>query len=274
MEKENLILEYKNLKDKLGHSPSFKEFSDNTGIRIRKLNNVFGSSSYSKLVMECGDEPRKFFIEKSSFEQILVQYGELSRSLKKLPTQGDWAFAKISPTVSAIEQTHKIRWGKLPQKFLEFASEKEEWKDIITLIPNRFEDKPDSKINEEIKIENIEPELLKFIPPVVQNLIELSVNESMSLDFEKKVNLIFQMLGFEVSEYGQGTGRKPDGIAKENQNRYAILIDAKSRKESYKMGTEDRKFIEYIKTFSDYLIKSGFSKKYFLIVSSKFASLP
>lgn len=82
------------------------------------------------------------------------------------------------------------------------------------------------------------------------------------------------MLGFEVTEYGQGTGRKPDGIAKDNQNRYAILIDAKSRKDSYKMGTEDRKFIEYIKTFSDSLIKSGFSKRYFIIVSSKFDSLP
>lgn len=39
------------------------------------------------------------------------------------------------------------------------------------------------------------------------------------------------------------------------------------------MGTEDRKFIEYIKTFSDSLIKSGYSKKYFIIVSSNFETL-
>jgi hypothetical protein len=78
------------------------------------------------------------------------------------------------------------------------------------------------------------------------------------------------MLGFEVTDYGQGTGRNPDGIAKENQNRYAILIDAKSRKDKYKIGTEDRKFIEYIKTFSDPLRKSGFKNIYFLIVSSSF----
>lgn len=40
------------------------------------------------------------------------------------------------------------------------------------------------------------------------------------------------------------------------------------------MGTEVRKLIEYIKTFSESLIKSGFSKRYFLIVSSNFDSLP
>ena len=81
------------------------------------------------------------------------------------------------------------------------------------------------------------------------------------------------MFGFDVTDYGQGTGRNPDGLAKENQHRYAILIDAKARKDVYKLGTEDRKFIEYIKTFSEPLRKSGFTNIYFLIVSSNFDSI-
>jgi hypothetical protein len=55
--------------------------------------------------------------------------------------------------------------------------------------------------------------------------------------------------------------------------KYAILIDAKARKDSYKIGTDDRKFIEYIKTFSEPLRKHGFTNIYFLIVSSRFGSL-
>lgn len=78
------------------------------------------------------------------------------------------------------------------------------------------------------------------------------------------------MLGFEVDEFGQGTGRNPDGIAKETQHRYAILLDSKARKRSYVIGTEDRKFIEYIHKYSEPLSKSGYTKKYFLIVSSQF----
>ena len=93
-------------------------------------------------------------------------------------------------------------------------------------------------------------------------MVDFSVNEEKSKEFEKGVNLVFQMLGFEVTNYGQGTGRNPDGVAKENQSRYAILIDAKSRRENYKIGTEDRKFIEYIKTFSEPLRKSGLTNIY------------
>jgi len=213
---------------------------------------------------------------RKNLNQILIQFGEFAKELNKLPTQADWAFAKLHPTADGITKVHKVKWSELQYKFIEFATGKEEWKDVVALIPNRLNEKQNIQIIqiiENIKNENIEPELLKFIPPVVHDLIELSVNESSALDFEKKVNLVFQMLGFEVSEYGQGTGRNPDGIAKDNQNRYAILIDAKSRKEVYKIGTEDRKFIEYIKTFSDSLIKSGFSKRYFLIVSSRFETL-
>jgi hypothetical protein len=104
-------------------------------------------------------------------------------------------------------------------------------------------------------------------------LIEFSTDEEKSKEFEKDVNIAFQMLGFEVADYGQGTGRNPDGIAKENQYRYAILIDSKSRKDGYKVGTEDRKFIEYIKTFREPLRKSGFTNIYFLVVSSGFESV-
>lgn len=272
MNKEEIIAKYKILKDELGYSPSSTEFYEKTNISKWKFGNIF--RYYSDLVKECGDTPKNFFSEKSDLNQIFIEFGKLARKLGKIPSGADWSFEKLSPTTQNIKVIHNIKWSEMPYKFFEFASGKEEWKDIVALIPNRFDDKPNIKINETIKIENFDPELLKFIPPVVQNLIELSGNESHALDFEKKVNLVFQMLGFEVSEYGQGTGRKPDGIAKDNQNRYAILIDAKSRKDSYKMGTEDRKFIEYIKTFSDSLIKSGFSKRYFIIVSSKFDSLP
>jgi hypothetical protein len=61
--------------------------------------------------------------------------------------------------------------------------------------------------------------------PVLHDFNDLSINKESSREFEKKVNLVFKMLGFEVDELGQGSGRNPDGIAKENQFRYAIIID-------------------------------------------------
>ncbi|WP_291122382.1 restriction endonuclease FokI C-terminal domain-containing protein, partial [Flavobacterium sp. UBA6046] len=85
----------------------------------------------------------------------------------------------------------------------------------------------------------------------------------------------FEMLGFEVKHLGQGTGRKPDGIALSKANpRYAILIDSKSRSEGYKFGTDDRAFVEYIRTYVNRLKNDGYDKLYFLVVSSKFTSIP
>lgn len=270
--KENIIVEYKKLKDHLGKPPSSIIFQKETGIQLKSLENFFGGKAWSKLVTECGDTPTIFSIPKTDLEKILIQWATLARNLGELPKVADWKHHNCKPTTRNIKNSHDLTWTDLPFKFLEYYAENEEWKDIIAIIPNR-PIKVNTVSKSIPKIEGLNFELLKFIPPVVQDLVDLSIEEEKSREFEKSVNLVFQMMGFEVTEYGQGTGRKPDGIAKENQFRYAILIDAKSRKDSYKLGTEDRKIIEYIKTFSEQLRKSGYSKIYFLIVSSSFGTI-
>lgn len=268
--KEDIKDCYKKLKASLGHPPSSAEFTKETGIRGRHLESFFGSDAYSKLVIECGDTPNKFFSQKSNIKEILIQWGTLAKNLGKVPTGGDWRYNKYKPTIEGIRKSHDLTWTDVPYRFLEMFSDYEEWQDVIALIPIRDQNQ---SIIPTRKIEGLNYEQFKFIPPVVHDLISLSVDEERSRDFEKNVNLIFQMLGFDVAGYGQGTGRNPDGIAKENQYHYSILIDAKARRENYKIGTEDRKFIEYIKTHSESLKKAGFSKIYFLIVSSQFESL-
>lgn len=270
--KDDLITEYKKLKDHLGKSPSQTVFCKQTGIHNRHIEKIFGSNCYSKLVAECGDTPKVFLKQKSDIEEILIQWANLARTLKKLPVYANWAFYNCKPSIDGINRSHNLKWTDFPYKFLELYSDKDEWKDVIALIPYRStNDYPISKVIP--KINGLNFEFLKFIPPVVQDLIDCSVKEEKSREFEKGVNLVFQMLGFDVTDYGQGTGRNPDGVAKENQKRYAILIDSKSRKDNYKIGTEDRKFIEYIKTFSEPLRKAGFSNIYFLIVSSSFDTI-
>lgn len=267
--KDYLINEYKKLKDYLSKSPSLTVFYKETGINKRHLEKIFGSNSFSKLVTECGDIPKEFFKEKSDLEEILTQWGNLVRINRKIPTSADWSFSNCKPTIEGITKSHNIKWTDFPYKFLEIYSDRAEWNDVIALIPNRPEN--GTSISKEIpKIDGVTYEILKFIPPIVQDLVECSANKEKALEFEKGVNLVFQMLGFDVQDYGQGTGRNPDGIAKASQHGYAILIDAKSRTDNYKIGTDDRTFIEYINKFSEPLRKSGFKNIYLLIVSSGF----
>lgn len=233
------------------------------------MEKFFGRNSWTKLVKECGDNPNSFFIEKIELEKILIQWAKLVRNSGQLPAMADWRFHNCKPATNNIKKSHGLNWVDLPYKFLELYSREEEWQDVISLIQSH-PTKKQSISNCIPEIEGLPFELLKFIPSIVQDLVEQSSNEERARDFEKSVNLVFQMLGFDVIGYGQGKGRNPDGVAKEHQYRYAIIIDAKSRGYSYKIGTEDRKFIEYIQTFSEPLRKQGFTNIYFLVVSSRF----
>jgi hypothetical protein len=268
---EDILREYKALKEHLGHPPSSRRFCQETGISQKILAKLFGSDPYSKIVSQFGDTPQLFFKPKSNLEKILVQWGGLVKKLGKLPAVADWEYHKCKPTWDGIAKSHNLKWADLPYKFIDFASGNIEWKEVIDLIPTRISNDKEVGLNN--KIEELTYEYYKFVPPVIQDLIPLSTDEGHARDFEIKVNLLFQLLGFEVTNYGQGTGRNPDGIAKSSQYGYAILVDAKSRKDSYQLKTEDRKFIEYIKSHAEPLRKNGYSKIYFLIVSNKFDSV-
>jgi hypothetical protein len=109
-----------------------------------------------------------------------------------------------------------------------------------------------------------------FIPPVIFRLHEMAINSDKPQEFEQAVMILFRMLGYQVENYGQGKGRQPDGIATAREFRYAILFDAKSSREGYSLGTDDRAIIEYIQTHKKRLVKDGFEKLYFVLISSSF----
>jgi hypothetical protein len=270
--KEDLVTEYNNLKKHLGKIPSSRIFYSESGISRRKLEAVFGSSAFTKLVAEAGDNPNVFSTEKITLPEILNQWGHLTRKENKLPTIADWQFNKCKPDIGNIKRTHGLKWADIPYAFFEHYASNMDWNDVLELIPNK--QTIESTKNEETTIPSLDYKIHKFIPPVISNLNELSNDEEKFREFEQQVNLAFQLLGFEVTDYGQGTGRNPDGIAKEHKHRFAIIIDSKSRSNGYKIGTDDRTFIEYIKTYKEPLFKAGFQNIYLLIVSSRFESNP
>ncbi len=271
-EKSDIIAQYNQLKKYLGHQPSAKEFYKNTSVSQRALQNFYGANAWNKFVEQCGGLPKVFNTDKTDFNEVLIQYGNLFRELKRHPPAAEWDYRKYTPTISGIVRTHDTKWSEMPQKFKDFAYGQIEWQDVIELIPKN---NSISQVGFHNNTEKLTLQVQNYTPPIIQDLIELSYNDSKFDEFEKKVNIVFEMLGFEVKHFGQGTGRKPDGIALSKTNpRYAILIDSKSRGEGYKFGTDDRAFVEYIKTYVSRLQNDGYDKLYFVVVSSKFISIP
>jgi len=121
-----------------------------------------------------------------------------------------------------------------------------------------------------------------MVPPAIDCLPALSVGDPVlvrccgersltpSVEFEKRVALAFFLLGMEVDELGQGAGRVADGIARHRSGRWAVIYDAKVRRGGFAMGTEDRKFREYVERHSGDLKVNGVDAIYFVVVSSSF----
>ncbi len=126
-----------------------------------------------------------------------------------------------------------------------------------------------------------------WVPPIIADLEQLAANEETEWSkkrgvrpekaFETKLRYVFTILGYNVTELGQGKGREPDGVAISTDGHagyYAIVYDAKAREQSYAIGTQDREITEYIKNKQRELQRQRVDKVSFLIVSSEFTDSP
>jgi hypothetical protein len=116
-----------------------------------------------------------------------------------------------------------------------------------------------------------------YLIPRVANLVEIGnqIEKSGSAkgsQFEKVVSEIFKLLDFEVEVLGQGTRRNPDAIIKFREDNTAFIVDAKAYSNGYNMGLDDRAIKEYINHNCQRLIKDGFKKVGFIIVSNSYKS--
>lgn len=122
-----------------------------------------------------------------------------------------------------------------------------------------------------------------YIPPIVSVLPDLAQNtqemqeiadetgQAVEILFEDRLAKCLRMLGYNVDERGQGSGRNPDGIATARRHNYAIVYDAKVRQDGYRFSTGDeRQFRDYIDAEVRRLDSQGFRNVYFAVFSSAY----
>ena len=139
-EKDYFIEQYQKLKDvNEGKKPLYRDFLRYCNVHPRKLLEIFGSSPYSKLQEECGDNPNKLEIVRTPLHQILELYGNLVKLHKKVPLTGDWILAKYKPSTDAINKVHGIKWREMPLIFIKEFENKPEWKSVIDILKRNSE---------------------------------------------------------------------------------------------------------------------------------------
>ncbi|ELZ42942.1 hypothetical protein C463_10070 [Halorubrum californiense DSM 19288] len=195
------------------------------------------------------------FVQDGEWGEDYVEFIDTLDELINLATEttgADWEYRDIS---------NAIYWDQEPR--LEWEAEEE----------GQGPGEP-SGVHEEV--------LGDFLPPVVSDLSAVAQRDStaeaeyeeqdrdLAVVFEEKLHHSFRILGFDVEELGQGSGRQPDGIATAVRNDYAIIYDAKVRGDGYSISTDDRAIREYIERHARQLRDQGVRRIYFAIVSSTF----
>ena len=263
---ETVLGNYLELKKKLGRQPKNVDFKKE--YNFRQCQKAFGKNAYSKLIKFAGDEQlsdNNNFVKKYTLSDALTTYGNFAKKIGHYPTMPEWSHEEVKPSSSWFQVRQKMKWTEVRQAFIKFAQDKPEWATLLESLP---------KEAEEVVVEPSfsEEDDTSYLPQCVKNLEALSTQDGSSLEFERAVNIAFRILGFQVLPLGQGTGRNPDGIALDVNSHFAIIIDAKNSREGYSLGVDDRKFIEYFKTWQSKLRSKGMEHLFLCVISSRFKS--
>jgi hypothetical protein len=114
----------------VGHPPSRSEFIAKSGITEYHVLEHF--PSWREAVRVAGLEPNATNVEIED-RCLLEEWGEMVRRIRQIPTRSHYRReGRYSP---GTFEKHFGSWPAIPAKFQDFASDKKEWQDVLTLLP-------------------------------------------------------------------------------------------------------------------------------------------
>ena len=270
-----------------GAVPGIRRFADEVG----EKRHVFQGHlwpSWGAFLSEAGLVTRDM-TQAVPADELMARLAALTREHGRFPTNAQLRYAHSKVPKFPTEKVFRARFGGLPamlSRLREWVESKPEYADVQAALAQS------SVPSAPLRAPELSPEGAQtavdlgdsFVPPVVDCLPALAAGDAaverlcaergraLNVEFERRVAAAFQLLGLDVTALGQGAGRVADGIARCRAGRWAIVYDAKVRRGGFVMGTEDRKFREYVERHASELERDGVNSVYFAIVSSSFES--
>lgn len=107
-----------------------QQFLNSSGFKVADIFRHFPKWSDALTAAGCAFDPYNAKIPK---EDLLTDWGELSRSLGRIPTRNEY---KLQGSYSAtVLERNFGPWSTLPDAFHGFAANHPEWSDVVALIP-------------------------------------------------------------------------------------------------------------------------------------------
>jgi hypothetical protein len=282
--KEKILNAYIAVRNNIGEKPTFYTFCKLSGISKSAVISRF--RTFGDLVLYAGDKPVEYLKKVYEEDDFINAYISFIRAHNKVPNTVDWKFYDCKPGLGSFSGKFKRRWSEMPLVIYDRVKDNYDYKDVKKILEEKYGLKrkielirmEEDSLNEDLQkkeyyINNLDENLKVMTPSSVHDIVWLAHTSLSGMEFEQRCAGVLRMLGFDVTEYGQGTGRKPDGVAEDPINRYAVIYDAKSRTRHYTPGTDDRRIIEYIREERKHLMSQGYDVVYFLMISSAFGRI-
>lgn len=224
-------------------------------------------------------------------DELLVSLALLTRRDGRFPSAARLKFARSERADIPSEWTFRHRFGgqaEMLERLRAWVADRpSEYADVAAILAATEPTRPkggEQPVEEKTSENRVGTTFISdsLIPPAVDCLPGLAAGDAeierqcaergltLSVELEHRVALAFQILGLDVNELGQGAGRVADGIARCPSGRWAVIYDAKVRRGGFTLGTEDRKFREYIEHHGEELQREGIDSIYFAVISSSF----
>lgn len=280
-----ILAEISRLNAQDGRPPGVERFTKATRISQYQVHRYW--AGWSDALAEAGFLPNALNAQIPE-DELLRRVVELTRSIGRAPSRNYVVHAALSQPGFPHHSTLMRRFGSqqsLLAAILRWTQRNPGNDDVATIIERLA---PSKRGRATVVLQTTVATSTaglsdSYVPPVLACLDDLAIaapdlvalcraiGRDENSEFERRVCIAFEIIGLSVERLGQGYGRVADGVAKCPSRGWAILYDAKVRRDGYKLLTEDRKFREYIETHVPPLRKQGLQRCYFAIVSSTFA---
>jgi hypothetical protein len=284
--KRRLIESFRTLAARVGGVPGIRRFLK----EVDEKKHVWTGGlwpSWGAFLKDAGFEANE--LTQSIAEADLLRHlASLTGQFQRFPTMSELRFARSTNPEIPAEKTYRNRFGSqaaMISRLREWIRDQSGFEHVKMHLDRTPLDQvalraPDD--DPEPVASASDPLDESFVPPIIDCLPELAAcgpaieaicrtrGIDPNVEFEKRVASALRILGLDVERLGQGAGRVADGIARCRARRWAIIYDAKVRRSGFVMGTEDRKFREYIEHHASDLERDGVDAVYFAVISSRF----
>lgn len=232
--REEVIELFRACAAKLHRTPGEAEFEKMCGIPRKDVRHRFWKGGYSELAASAGLQPNTL-TQRFEDAAVFQDYAKVCLHIGRIPseTQLRGATREFRTKTSTVYLRFAGGIAEFQERFRQWLGTQPSEQQKILDLDGWHTPRTPNGVGASLPAARPEPWLHPFLPASLQYLDVLARGDRPPFDpndqsiptiFERRTADAFRCLGFEISQFGQGTGRNADALALAPRERFAVTL--------------------------------------------------